>query len=297
VFEVRISWPYVGAGLLLSVTLAGCSLLSGGSADPAPTGASPVTVTAAPSPTTLGSRSAATPATPAAPGASVTITDFPTAAAPTTSPTPPTTKPGLSVDRTRLRGRSASASWDIAIPVFSGGTGAAEANRRVRAAANDLIAQVKREARRDGGVKRTLTGDGQVGTNDGRTVQVVIEFVDFLAGTAHPALYVTTTVVDLALIRPVLLSQVIQNPPDGLRFLKTEVVKVARRKGDSVDTAGLAPKLANWANWQTTAKGMTFHFNDYQLGGHGLRAYTVPWPRARLVLSGYGVQLLLPRGY
>ena len=115
-----------------------------------------------------------------------------------------------------------------------------------------------------------------------------------MVGTAHPTLYVTTTVVDLARTRPVLLSQVVQNPPDGLRFLKAEVIKAARRKGEPVETAGLAPKLANWANWQTSAKGMTFHFNDYQLGGHGLRTYTVPWPRARLVLSVYGEKLLLP---
>ena len=202
---------------------------------------------------------------------------------------------GLRVGRTRLRGRSADARWDVAVPVFSGAPAAAEANRRVRAAADDLIAQVRREAGGDSGVRRTLTGDGRVGTNDGRTVQVVITFVDDLAGTAHPALYVTTTVVDVGRVRPVLLSQVVQDPPEGLRFLRTEVLRAARRKGDTVDADGLAPELVNWANWQTTRDGMTFHFNDYQLGGFGLRSYSVPWKRARLILSAYGEKLLLPR--
>ena len=76
--------------------------------------------------------------------------------------------------------------------------------------------------------------------------------------------------------------------------LRTEVIKAVRREGRTVNTAGLAPRPANWANWQTTAEGMTFHFNDYQLGDYGLRTYTVPWSRARLVLSAYGEKILLP---
>jgi hypothetical protein len=125
-------------------------------------------------------------------------------------------------------------------------------------------------------------------------VQVVIFFTDYLAGTAHPALYVTTTVVDIRRSRPVLLSQVVQNPPEGLRFLRTQVIKAARKKGEDVDRTGLAPTIPNYANWQTGAKGLTFYFGDYQLGSHGIRAYTVPWRSARLVLSAYGEKLLLP---
>ena len=147
---------------------------------------------------------------------------------------------------------------------------------------------MRREARRDGGVKRTLTGTGTVSTNDGRTVQVMITYVDFLAGTARPASYVTTTVVDLRRARPVLLTQVVQNPADGLRFLGTEVTRVARKKGDQVDAEGLAPRVANFANWQSSPAGLTFYFPEYQLGGAGLRSYTVPWSRARLVLAAYG---------
>jgi len=178
------------------------------------------------------------------------------------------------------------------VPVFSGPPVAAEANRRVRAAVNDLIARVRREARNDRGAKRTLTGSSTVSTNDGRTVQVVILYADYLEGTAHPASFVTTTVVDVKRSRPVLLSQVIQNPADGLRFLQSEVVKAARKKGEQVDTAGLAPRIANFANWQSSAAGLTFYFREYQLGGAGIRSYTVPWPRARLVLSVYGEKLL-----
>ena len=178
--------------------------------------------------------------------------------------------------------------------MFSGSAAANEANRRVRAAVNGLLAKVRREAAEDRGVKRTLTGTGKVGTNDGRTVQVTILFIDYLAGTAHPASYVTTTVVDVRRVRPVLLTEVIQNPPEGLRFLRTEVVRLAKKKGETVDGTGLAPKVANWANWQSSPAGLTFWFGEYQLGGTGIRSYTVPWPRAGLVLSAFGARLLAP---
>jgi hypothetical protein len=181
------------------------------------------------------------------------------------------------------------------VPTFSGAPVAAEVNRRVRAAADGVIAGVRRAARSDGGTERTLTGRGTVITNDGRTAQVTIIFTDYLAGTAHPTPSLTTTVIDVRRSRPVLLSEVVQNPPEGLRFLRTQVLKQAKKRGDPVDAAGLSPKLTNWAAWQTSPRGMTFHFADYQLGGHGLRSYTIPWSAAQLVVSDYGEKLLGPR--
>jgi hypothetical protein len=289
----------LSVGIALCIALAGCSLLPGGSSGRVPTSvptsgptvihASTAPATAAASPSTAG------PAGPATTLPSIEIPTFPSPDAPTTQPTTrPSAAKGLRVRSVKIRGRSGSATWDIAVPHFSGAAVAAEANRRVRAAAYDLVAQVRREARGDGGEKRTLSGAGTVGTNDGRTVQVVIFFTDYLAGTAHPALYVTTTVVDLKRSRPVLLSQVVQNPPEGLRFLRTQVIKAARKKGEDLDRSGLAPKISNYANWQTGPKGLTFYFGDYQLGGHGIRAYTVPWTSAGLVLSAYGEKLLAP---
>ncbi len=274
------------AALLASVALlAGCSLLpgQGPAADPGSTGPSPSAVaatSAAPSP----AASASEPSIPMG-------TTLPTVIVPSAEPD----GKGQQVGTTRIRGRSTTASWDITVPVFSGGRAAAEATRRVRAAADGLIAQVRREEKDDAGAERMLTGEGTVVTNDDRTVQVTIMFVDFLAGTAHPSLYVTTTVVDVAEVRPVLLRQVIQNPPEGLRFLREQVVKVAKAEGDTVDPAGLAPRLELWANWQTTEEGITFSFDDGQLGGRGIRSYTVPWSSARLVLSEYGEALLAPR--
>jgi hypothetical protein len=267
--------------------LTGCSLLPGQDPDVTPSDqAGPVATASASAARSPAPSATAEPTVP-----TFTASAFPSIVVPSSD----TTEKGLRVSQTTIRGRSSSASWAIAIPVFSGAPVAKGVNRRVRAAANDLIAQVRREAKDDAGVKRTLTGEGAVVTNDGRTVQVTIIFIDSLAGTAHPANAVTTTVVDVGRARPVLLGQVIQNPPEGLRLLKAEVIKAAKKKGEPVDPAGLAPKLTNWANWQTTPDGMTFYFDDYQLGGYGLRRYTVPWRSARLALSEYGETLLAPR--
>lgn len=272
----------MGVAISVVTAVTGCSLLPGGNAESGQRVDAKPSVTSVASPT-----SSSSPAPPAA-KATVDIDSFPTVAAPTSRPN----DDGLQSRDKTIRGTSASASWEVTIPEFSGSSVATEVNRRVRAAADGLIAQVKREAKGDGGVRRTLTGDGTVVTNDGRTAQVTIIFVDFLAGTAHPANYVTTTVVDVRTARPVLLTQVVQNPPEGLRYLKGQVVKVAKKKGEPVDEAGLAPKVANWANWQSTPDGLTFYFPDYQLGGYGLREYTVPWKAAELVLSDYGRTLL-----
>ena len=132
----------------------------------------------------------------------ITLAPFPTAS--------PTTRPpitGLSTGTTTISGHYREAVWRITIPTFSGAPVAKEVNRRVRAAANDLVGQTKREARGDQGIKRTLTGHGTVTTNDGRTAQVTIIFTDYLAGTAHPTSAVTTTVIDIRRSRPVLLER------------------------------------------------------------------------------------------
>ncbi|HET9649784.1 MAG TPA: hypothetical protein VFP34_16345 [Microlunatus sp.] len=214
---------------------------------------------------------------------------------PTPSATSSTsTAPGLKVGSAEISGRSGSVSWRVRVPRFSGAPAAAEANRRVRAAVDDLISQARREGRSDGGVKRRLEGSGKVVTNDGRTVQVTVTYADFLTGTAHPSNYVTTTVVDVRRRTPVTLEQVFSNPTAAYRKLKPAVLRAAGEQASSIDQTGLAPKKANWANWQTNDTGMVFVFADYQLGTYGLRQYAVPWETVEPLLTGYARRLMAP---
>jgi hypothetical protein len=94
----------------------------------------------------------------------------------------------LTVSMRKLRQGSQGLSWDIEIPVFSGGSVAEKVNSRVLASAYDGILKARQEVR-EGDPERTLSGHSTVTTNDGRTVQVVLEFSDNLPETAHPKLF------------------------------------------------------------------------------------------------------------
>ena len=218
----------------------------------------------------------------------------PTSEAP---PKPPAPQPaGLRVEPVVVKGSSGSLSWAIESVRFRGGPGASEINRRVRAAVDDVVRRGKQEARQDGGERRRITGTSAVTTNDGRTVQVSAEFVDALAGTAHPALYVATTAVTTEAGRPILVSELFRNEQKAFTTLAREVRKAADRSGEGIgDQTGLAPRQTNWDNWQTSADGLTVLFDEYQLGGRGIRSYTVKWSVVEPLLTGSARRLLAPR--
>jgi hypothetical protein len=218
------------------------------------------------------------------PTAQPTVNAGPVTQLPVPEESPPTTK--LRTTESVIAGHSGTVSWRVRVPKFSGAPVAAEVNKRVRAAVADLIAHAKREGRRDNGDRRRLEGEGTVVTNDGRTAQVTITYADYLEGAAHPANYVTTTVVDVNRGRPIALERVFRNPTTAYRKLKPEILKAAGEQASS---------QANWANWQTNQTGMIFIFGDYQLGGHGLRQYAVPWSAVEPLLTGYAKRVLAPQ--
>jgi len=189
-----------------------------------------------------------------------------------------------------LRGSRGSVHWDLEIPRFSGARSAAEVNRHVRASAQDAVDHGLREGKDDAGVRRDVEGEGRVTTSDRRTVQVELTWIDNLAGTAHPITYVATTVVTTGAGRPVRLGEVLGDEPSALRA----IAEAVEEQSGPVDTDGLEPEEKNFAAWQTTRDGMRFSLQDYQLGGHGQRSYTVPWRTMRPLLSAYGTGLLDP---
>ncbi len=194
-----------------------------------------------------------------------------------------------------IAGRSGSVSWRIRVPRFTGTPAAAEVNKRVRAAVNGLIGQSKRAGRADAGDKRRLEGEGVVVTNDGRTAQVRITYSDYVEGTAHPSNYVTTTVIDVADKKPITLERVFTHPTQAYKKLEPAILKSAGEQSSGIDRSGLAPRKANWANWQTNLTGMIFFFGDYQLGTHGLRQYAVPWGTVEPLLTPYAKRVLAPQ--
>lgn len=188
------------------------------------------------------------------------------------------------MDHDHPQGIKRNLSWSVAIPVFLGAS-ADKVNGHIRASVEDRITKTRHEVQASD-PRREITGSGTVSANDGRTAQVAIDYADYLAGTAHPTAFLDTTVVDISDGNPVTLDRVFTHPPAALRALRPWILKLVAAAGEVVDpqavdpasaTNGLAPQQSNWAAWQTSSAGMSFYFQDYQLGGHGIRMYTVPW--------------------
>ncbi|NAZ84923.1 hypothetical protein, partial [Kineococcus indalonis] len=234
---------------------------------------------------------AATPAPPPASGSS-----SPTSPGSPEVPLPDAqTDPGaLPWTQTRLTGTAGPLRWDVVVPRFSGAPVAAEVNRRVLASAEDVLDEARASVQ-DGDPPRTLTGEGTVTTDDGRTVQVLLEVVDSTEGTAHPTTTLASTVVDVRRARPVTLDALFPDPPAALAQLAPLVEGLAAAQGDPVTVPeGLAPERGNWATWQSVPDGLAFSFQDFQLGGHGTRSYVVPWSEVEDLLTDEPRDLLAP---
>ena len=279
----------------LTLALAGCTAPFGAPIPAVPGGSTTSVATASAAPATAPASS---------PQVGLPADAWPTPTSGSTAPPvgTPTTRPTrrcsdrvLTARSVHLKGSRESVYWDLEVPQFEGAASAAEVNRHVRASAQDAVDLGKREGQDDAGQRRDVEGKATVTTSDRRTVQVELRWSDYLTGTAHPTLYVATTAVTTEEGRPLRLRDVLADVPSALRTIARAVDKEARSRGEDVtDRSGLAPKESNFAAWQTTRQGMRFTFGDYQLGGHGLRAYTVPWRTVRPLLSAYGTGLLDP---
>ncbi|NAZ74017.1 hypothetical protein GTQ99_01040 [Kineococcus sp. T13] len=283
--------PHRAAALLAAAGLTAC-LTACGSDRPAPAEA-PSTAAPATAPATPGAVATAAPPAPVS---------LPPSSPASGSPGPPETAlpdaqtdPGaLPWTQTRLTGTAGSLTWDVVLPRFSGAPVAAEVNRRVLASAEDVLERARASVQ-TGDPPRTITGEGAVTTDDGRTVQVLLEVVDSTAGTAHPTTTLASTVVDVQRERPVTLDRLFADPPAALAHLGPVVEDLAAAQGDPVTVPeGLAPEQANWATWQSVPDGLAFSYQDFQLGGHGTRNYVVPWREAEDLLTNEARELLVP---
>ncbi|WP_337063085.1 hypothetical protein [Kineococcus sp. G2] len=232
----------------------------------------------------------AEPASPAeAPGSTTT------AASPSTSSGEPIpAREALRWDEEHLTGSDGTFTWDVTVPRAAGPAVAGEVNRRVTAS-TDHVVEAAAATVLEGDPPRLLTGEGTVTTDDWRTVQVVLEFVDFTEGTAHPTMSVTTVVLDIERERPVVLGDVFADPRAAFEELAPVVEEIADAAGQPVtEPEGLAPQEVNWAAWQSGEDGIAFWFQDHQLGGHGTRQYLVPWDRVEHLLTPGAHELLAP---
>lgn len=192
-----------------------------------------------------------------------------------------------------LEGRMGDLSYDVTYPVFGGSSAAATIDRRVRASAQATITSTAKEP---GGGHHTLTGVSTVTPLDGRTVQVITEYADAYDGAAHPLDTVETVALVARTGKPITLATLFPKQHHAFTVLAKAVRGLATSaKQPITDPSGLAPRASNWAAWQSITAGFQISFQDYQLGGHGLRQYTVPWSVVTPLLSTRAKALIAPR--
>ncbi|MEH3075634.1 MAG: hypothetical protein PGN11_02995 [Quadrisphaera sp.] len=260
------STPAVGAGALVVVLLTsactGGTGSGGGSSSSSTTG------------TTTSSATAST-------GSTVSRADATDSAPP---PRPAASAAGLSLgDEERYSGGDGGLTWQVWLPVFTSGP-AEVVNRKVRASADYAV-----RAATDAGAL-TITGEGEVVTNDGRTVQVRIGVAE--SADAAPVEVVTTVALTADDATPVFLEQQLADPAAAWGVLADEAEAAAASQGLTA-TRPLAAEAAEFADWQTAADGLELSFQHGQFG-EGAPVVVVPWSSVVPLLTPEGKALLAP---
>jgi hypothetical protein len=95
---------------------------------------------------------------------------------------------------------------------------------------------------------------------------------------AHGSYHIATFVVNKATAQPVMLADAFGDFGSALqRLSQNATTQLSAKLGDGFRPEGVAPTADNFANWIPTRDGIECHFNDYQVGPHGLLVITVPW--------------------
>ena len=95
---------------------------------------------------------------------------------------------------------------------------------------------------------------------------------------AHGSYHIATFVINKATAQPVMLADVFGDFGSALqRLSQNATTQLSAKLGDAFRPSGVAPTAENFANWIPTSDGIELHFNDYQVGPHGLLVITVPW--------------------
>jgi hypothetical protein len=95
---------------------------------------------------------------------------------------------------------------------------------------------------------------------------------------AHGSYHIATFVINKTTAQPVMLADVFGDFGSALqRLSQNATTQLSAKLGDGFRPDGVAPKAENFANWIPSSDGIELHFDDYQVGPHGLVVITVPW--------------------
>ena len=166
--------------------------------------------------------------------------------------------------------------------------------RRVRRSADEGVSRFAQDAPDD--VDSSVDVSAEVTRNDGRTLQVRLQFFFYAQGAAHPLNEVSTVVLQRVDAAPVLLTDVLADATPALEAALRHASGVAAEEGLEDPAGNLSADVEDWADWQAGPNGLTFLFDDYQAGSYatGLRELDVPWSVVRPWVRDDAYRLLGP---
>ena len=235
---------------------------------------------------------------PAAPSASAIGSAASEESGARTTAAPAPSDPALSAEplemtSTRIDGRDGRTAWRMDLPEVAGPLGP-EVERRVRRSADEGVSRFVIDAPDD--VDSSVEVTAKATRNDGRTVQVQLDFFYYAQGAAHPLNGFSTVVLRRTDAAPVLLTDVFTEATPALEAALRYASRIAADEGRGDPAESLSTAVEDWADWHAGPDGMRFLFDDYQAGGYaaGLRELDVPWSIVRLWVRDEAFELLGP---
>lgn len=216
----------------------------------------------------------------AAPGsAPSTVTVTPTPSPANGAPTPTLPNGGYSATSRTASGTDGTVTYDVTMPAVTGPNQAAvdAFNNSVETSLQQQITALQHNS---------IPSESSLTTNQNQ--QAVWLGNNTISGLwvtkadtpheAHGSYHIATFVINKATAQPVMLADVFGDLGSALqRLSQNATTQLSAKLGKTFNPSGVAPTPENFANWIPTSDGIELHFNDYQVGPHGLVVITVPW--------------------
>jgi hypothetical protein len=217
----------------------------------------------------------------AAPGSApstVTVTATPSPANGAPIPTP--LNGGYNATSRTASGTDGTVTYDVTMPAVTG------PNQAVVDAFNNSVEtslQQQITALQHNSMEWSLTTNQEPGVQQAvwlgnNTISGLWVTRAYTPGAAHGSYHIATFVINKATAQPVMLTDVFGDLGSALqRLSQNTTTQLSAKLGKTFNPSGVAPTPENFANWIPTSDGIELHFNDYQVGPHGLIVITVPW--------------------
>jgi hypothetical protein len=185
-------------------------------------------------------------------------------------------------------GKSPSYTIDVQVPVLQGSDDprATNFNNEMTLLVQREIGVFKDNVRELAPVPMsngsTLTGKYTLFSAPGNILSLKLEFMRYIAGSAHPSTYSRTVTYDLEAGSDVSLNQLFRNGSAYLQVISDYCVAQLTPKIPGLFNNGLDPTTNNYQSWNITPNGLLITFDEYQVAPYALGPQQVVLPYTEL---------------